>query len=667
MNTAGSSIDKKTILITAVFYIGLLLAELGSKVLAVLEQFSGANVNSSLSIRLGAALRFLAPDVVLYILSLFLVYILFAVLNAHYTILAIRWVRQRRPQTVGNARAVVGLVVNGAFFVAVYGLNAALYPASDLALIHGLAKAFGNTVILRISLMALFAVYLFGFFALNFRYARKGVRAACVLIWAGLLIAPLDPVFLIRKALPHADGTKNVGPNVIVIGIDSLNPKHTGYSGYPLPITPHLDSFLRENIVFENCYTPLARTFPAWYSILTGQYPKTNGVRLNLMKRRHIRSAQQCLGHILKRVGYSTTHLTDEVRFSNITSQEGFGTLRHPLMGIKDFVFGSFHDFSLTNLFFNNPLGFQIFPFLDANRAVAHLYDGRFFINDLLSQLDRLRGSARFFLAAHLCTAHWPYIHASPRRFQDRPGADPRMALYDSAVSKVDDQLGRILSALKARGLYENSIIIVLSDHGESAEGHGADVRDTEQNRTLLAWKPVGPPVHRDVGVLTRTIDIAPTILDLLGYDPRRFPYDGRSLRAWIEGVDPVEVAAPESVIMETEFSLDTPGGVGLAIQSMIDQGVRFYEFDQHGLITVRDDFFDVLIRRRNRAILTAEWKLVHEVIVRGGIESTRASLFDVRNDPECRTDVSAEHPETFERLMKCLRDFYGLELNPRK
>jgi arylsulfatase A-like enzyme len=443
-----------------------------------------------------------------------------------------------------------------------------------------------------------------------------------------------------------------------------LNPRHTGYAGYPLPITPNLDAFLKENVVFTDCYTPIARTFPAWYSILTGQYPRTSGVRLNLIKRKNIRSVGQGLGHILAARGYSTSHFTDEVRFSNITKDEGFRHLRHPPMGVKDFLFGSFHDFSLTNVFFNNPLGYRVFPFLDVNRAVAHLYDGRYFLNDVVSTIAKLRREPRFFLAVHLCIAHWPYVHASPRDLGRRPGADPFMPLYDSAVSKVDAQFRRIVEALKANGLYDDSLLVVFSDHGESAEGHGSDLRDLAQNRVLLAWKPPGPPAHREVPVLSRTIDIAPTVLDFLGEDPRRFPFDGLSLKPWITGTGDPAAGGPGSVIMETEFSLDTPGGIGLSLQSLIEQGSKFYEFDRAGMITVRDDFHDILVRRRNRAILTPDWMLAYDVLVRNGRESARISLFDIRRDPECRKDLSAERPDIVGDLLGRLREHYGDELD---
>ncbi len=667
MITKDKISHRRLLLFTVSLYLVLWLAELASKTYAVLQDFSGDNVTSSFTENISLGARVIGPAIILYILKLMLIYALFASLNAYYTILATNWIVRRYPSKTQLAPAIAFLAVNGTFLGAVYGLNAALYPASELASVAGSLTFGAGVEVLRIVATSFLVLYLGGFFVLNSYYARKPAMAASLIIWAGLLLAPLDPAFVLRKTFSRETPTTNKGPNVIIIGLDSLNPMHTGYFGYPLHITPHLDSFLDESIVFRNCYTPIARTFPAWYSILTGQYPKTSGVRLNLTKRKYIKSANQTLGNILKKKGYTTAHFTDEVRFSNISSQDGFDALRHPVMGIKDFVFGSFHDFSLTNVFFNNPLGFCLFPFLDGNRAVAHLYDGRYFINDLISSIDRLSRRERLFLVAHLCIAHWPYIHASPREFPHQPGADPVMQLYDSAVSRVDEELGRILSALKAKGLFENSTILVLSDHGESAEGHGSDLRDPGQNRTLLAWKPAGSLHHREVDGLVRTIDIAPTILDVLGDGlPNGYASDGMSLRPWLDAVERVDTLSPDSVIMETEFSLDTPGGIGLALQSLIEQGVRFYEFDREGYITVRDEFHDVLIRRRNRAILTPDWKLVRDVIIRGNAEDVRTALYDVRTDPLCKKDVSSGMPEVFKDLWDRLSRYYGSEVAPR-
>jgi len=648
-------------------YLVLWLAESGAKFLAIRELYSADVVQSSLAAKIGQALRLFGGDAVRYLLTLLLIYALFGWLNGRYVALASEALIRRRPGLGRNGPALVFLAVHGTFLAIVYTVNAAFYPYSDLAILRGFLTGAASAAVVRAASITLLGLFLLGFVLLNLRVRRKTAPVVALAVWAVILLPGLDPVYHVRRLVAHGKATANTGPNVILVGLDSLNPQHTGYFGYPLPLTPHLDAFLKEAIVFRNSYTPIARTFPSWYSILTGQYPRTNGVRFNLIKREYIKSVHQTLGALLKAKGYATVHFTDEVRFSNLMPEDGFDRLRHPPMGVEDFVFGSLHDFSLTNVFFNNPLGYRLFPFADVNRAVAQTYDGRYFVNDLVSAIEGLKGQDRFFLAVHLCQAHWPFIHAVPRRFAPRPGVDPGMALYDSAVSKVDDQFRRIITALKQSGLYDRSIVVVLSDHGESAEGHGSDLRDLAQNHILLAWKPAGSPIHREVDILSRTIDIAPTILDLLGDDPRRYPYDGMSLKPWLGATEAANApASPDSVIMETEFSLDTRGGIGLAIQSMIEQGSKFYEFGRDGLITVRDDFHDLLVHRRDRAILTPVWLLTYDILVRNGRESAKTSLFDLGRDPGCKSDVLAAHPDVGQTLMDRLRGHYGDELTPR-
>lgn len=641
-------------------FLALWLAEAVTKALAVLQEFTGDDLKSTVTSRLGEGLRALAPGLVAYILTLLAIYVLFGALNGHYAGMLSVLISRRASRPRRSASGLSFLAVNTVFLLGLYGLNAALYPASTLAFIRQSLSWIGGAGALKAASLALLGLYLVGFVVLNIRYASRKTALVSLAVWGVLLAAPLNWGYLVYRARP---AVRPATPNVVIIGIDSLNPLHTGYAGYPLPLTPNLDAFLRESVVFGNCYTPIARTFPSWYSILTGQYPVTNGVRFNLQKRKSIKSANRCLGHLLKERGYRTVHYTDEVRFSNITTAEGFDILRHPVMGIKDFVFGSFHDFSLANVFFNNPLGCLMFPFLKFNRAVFHLYDGRYFIDDLVMAIGRLNARGPFFLAAHLCIGHWPYYHASPREFDFQSGADPLMALYDSALSIADRQLGRVLEALKASGVYDDAIVVVLSDHGESKRGHGSDLRDSEQNRTLLAWKPAGTTVHREVDRLVRTIDIAPTVLDLLGFGVEGGSFDGVSLGPWLRGPVGQEPPDDRSVIMETEFSMDTPGGVGLAIQSMVKQGIVFYEFDRKGLITLRDMYFDVLVRRRNRALLTPEWKLVRDVVIRGDDESVRTALFDLQADPACKKDVSAERPEIFLDLWERMALYYGEEI----
>ena len=654
---------RRIVVYSILLYAGLLLAEIGFNIFSFVTTYSTGKVHSTFFAKLKESAGFLKFQVAAYLVLLIAIYIVFGLLNATYVIFARdAFLKKFRPKTPHLA-ALLFLGINVYFIITVYLTNAVRYPYSKLS---GLLMPKDNSIPLQITICILLAIYLLGFVWVSLQAKAKKVKWAAWAFWAVVLVSPLQPVYHFKSLLsPLFTKSSNTGPNVILIGLDSVTPSHTGYFGYPMPTTPNLDRFFSEAVVFNSFYTPIARTFPALYSILTGQYPVTNGVRLNLMKRHHINPESLTLSRILKtQAGYFTAYFTDEVRFSNILGEDGFDYLRHPVMGIKDFVFGSVHDFSLTNVFFNGPLGYLVFGFLKFNRAVAPLYKNTYFANDILAFLETLKAKQKFFLMVHLCAAHWPYASAAPYPFLFRGSPDVQVNMYDGAIRMADDQLGRLVENLKRKNLYKNSLIIVLSDHGESNEGHGTTLKASDQNHAILAIKPVGSAGHKDVQALVRTIDIAPTILDLLPGNWTHARFDGLSLKPLITGAGDVPELTDSRIVMETEFSLDAPGGIGLALQEMIDEGINFYEFDKKGIITVREEFFDQLIKNRQRAIQTKRWRLIWEPPLKTARKKANIFLFDLEADPRCRRDVSALFPDVFQDLLSELRRFYGAELD---
>jgi len=140
--------------------------------------------------------------------------------------------------------------------------------------------------------------------------------------------------------------------------------------------------------------------------------------------------------------------------------------------------------------------------------------------------------------------------------------------------------------------------------------------------------------------------------------------FDGYSLKPLMTGTPSVPEFADSRIIMETEFSLDAPGGVGVALQEMINQGIHFYEFDKKGIITVKEEFFDQLIKNRQRAIQTKRWRLIWEPVLKTSRNKTNIFLFDLEADPRCRKDVSSVYPEVFRELLTELKKFYRDELD---
>ena len=654
--------NKKILVYTISLYILLLISEFTFNILTFISNYSTGKVGSSFFSEVTDIISLLKFDVVLYILILICVYLIFSLINHVYVLLAYQELSRRKPILPLSTKAYLFISINFFFILSLYFFNSVFYPYSNITRFGSLFVGHNNYQILKILALFFIFIYFIGFFYFSYKHAQKKVK---ILTWSfiGLIaLSFLNPYYHLKNLYNSFPRKNNVGPNIIIIGLDSLNPKHTGHFGYEFNTTPNLDRLLKESVVFSNSYTPLARTFPSWFSILTGQYPVTNGARYNLIKRKYINQKSITLPNILKDKDYFTAYFTDETRFSNILKEDGFQYLRHPIKGVKDFVFGNFHDFSLTNVFFNSPLGYKIFTFTDINRAVYHLYKNKYFTDDVISFMNSVKRKQKFFMAVHFCAPHWPYISSAPYPYLYEKKSNPLFDQYDGAIRMVDDQLGRLIRTIKRKGLYDNSIIIILSDHGETFEGHGTNLRISDQNRILTSFKLPGKNSHFQVDQLVGTIDIFPTILDLLGLNRDDYHYEGSSLKSLLNGNEDDE-GIDNYMFLETGFSIDVPGGIGTSLQEMVDEGIHFYEWDEKGIITVKEESHKELIKRKQRAIQTKKWKLILTPLVRRNDRRVDVSLYDLMNDPECKQDVSEEFPDVYEKLLKKLIHHYKEEI----
>ncbi len=340
----------------------------------------------------------------------------------------------------------------------VFGLNAQFFPDSFFAV--GLPSLLATKAVLLLTLLILGLATALAYYQLirRRRYRRLGLIFFSLV---GLtLLASLVNDFSAQTRY-HVTGTP-AKPNIILIGLDSLRPDYTGYFGSALNHTPHIDQFLRKAVTFKEVYTPLARTFPAWVSILTGKHPKNSHARINLGYAAPV-VTNDTLARQLKAANYATIYATDEKRFSNITEDYGFDQLIGPSMGLNDFILGGLSDFPLTNLLVNLPIGRFLFPYNYANRAAAITYEPDRFLQLVKAGLQR-REDKPLFLALHFCVTHWPFTWANDRQ----PVHLMMNERYRSSVAKVDQQLGDLLQILKENGLLGNSIVVLLSDHGTS-------------------------------------------------------------------------------------------------------------------------------------------------------------------------------------------------------
>lgn len=395
-----------------------------------------------------------------------------------------------------------------------------------------------------------------------FRYLPKFFDKIVLCILAGLVVFQVaNNKFITNNKLL----TKPISPNIIIIGVDSLSPERITTA-----TTPHLQQWMQQSVYFKETISPLARTYAAWASILTGLEPLHHQARYNLMPSKHVKS-QNSLAWALQKKGYQTVFATDDRRFNSISNDFGFEEILGPKLGVNDFLLGTFNDFPLSNLLINSAAGRWLFPYNYANRASFFSYYPRTF-DKLLQTFITTRAPQRpLFLAVHFALPHWPYAFAqsAPAQVKNEYSVTEREQLYFESLQQVDKQIGHLLRVVQETKLLENSLLIVLSDHGEVlyetgsrplklanyqggqqnllsdyfrrktatplevSTGHGSDLLSPSQFFCLLGIK-----IYQQGKLLTKPktiknrvslIDVAPTVAAFLNLSLKQ-SFDGISL-----------------------------------------------------------------------------------------------------------------------------------------
>ena len=497
-------------------------------------------------------------------------------------------------------------------------------------------------IILSVSVMLLLALTLLSY--LHFFLHKKFRMSGSIILFSIIFMLSIS---MFDKKSENIVATHKQS-NIIIIGLDSLRPDYTGFYGNQTVHTPNIDKFLSSAISFSETYTPLARTFPAWISVLTGKYPKNNFARNNLIESASI-IHQDTLAKKLQQSGYETIYATDEKRFSNITKDYGFHRILGPNMGVNDFLLGSLSDFPLTNLLVNLPAGKYLFPFNYGNRAATVTYQPDKFLQLVKQGLTNIPDKP-IFLSVHLCLSHWPHKWAD----QGHPGTGYLSTQYIRSVNGVDKQFAELMQLLEKKGLLQNAWVIVLSDHGtamglphdriiseekylgdtkklkliskiklsalpnqkekpafsiNTAYGQGTNVLSLVQNHVLLAFQYYGnqlPP--RKVNTFASLIDIAPTILSLLSLSPLE-KADGISLREYFSA----DKKSSRIFFMETGDSLSEIETDHIYIEKVIKHQIGIYGVNpETGLLTMHPFASSSIQKNKQLAIWQDEWILAH-------------------------------------------------------
>jgi len=517
--------------------------------------------------------------------------------------------------------------------------------------------------------------------------ARPAWAAACL-----LALLALGTWGLARRESAPRGKPLNQGPNVIFIGVDSARPDHVSALGYNRDTTPHIDEFLKDAVRFDKAFVPLCRTYPSWATFLTACNPPVNGIRFDLPPRECFLPRVPTLAQHLKALGYSTSFFLNNTNYAWIEPELGFDYILQPEHNAVDFYLSHAQPKAILYYFFlNNPLGYFYERGLKYNAAYTPIYRPEYFDDAIVAYWRKMRRTKRFFAAIHFCNLHAPFsvnypystLFATVRkpvfnrftyqilveeiarrkigkmRFTKEEAErifTQEVNLYDALLRSCDDSVGRVLEGLKRAGLYDNSLIVLLSDHGEHLfsnglryryrnSNHGNNMWGDDDQHILLAIKfPHRKYAGKVVKRLVRSIDVAPTVLDALGLPPLE-KAEGVSLIPYIEGRkrDMHLVAYAETGLTLDNFFI--PRHLGYAFKNYFDlhyiDDMRIYK---------KLEFMPNLIMAKDRMVRDERWKLICYPIVRDRL-TFYTELFDTAADPKNINDVSSSHPAEVKRL----------------
>jgi arylsulfatase A-like enzyme len=370
--------------------------------------------------------------------------------------------------------------------------------------------------------------------------------------------------------------------NVLLISIDTLRPDHLQCYGYDRATSPAVDVLARDGVLFATAIAQAPSTLPSHASILTGLVPSHHGAFHHARARLpdHITT----LAEILKEAGFTTA---------------------------------AFHGGGQMAETFGLSQGFDRYQLVDRERFSRVVDHGIQWLEE--TALDR------FFLFLHTYETHVPYqareyLKHFENEYQGRLPDLMRVAVfdevnfggrelspadfdhvlnaYDAAIRVMDSSVERIIDYLKARGAYDKTLIVFTSDHGEEFGEHGKvayhchTVYDELIKVPLIVKLPHSAQAKTRIQSQVRSIDIVPTVLDVLGLEaPRQF--DGISLVPLITGkgspgVQDESLGLPLFAVSERD---DAAGS--LHVMSIRTNDKKLYVIKKHDDI-VRRMLFDL-------------------------------------------------------------------------
>ncbi len=399
---------------------------------------------------------------------------------------------------------------------------------------------------------------------------------------------------------------------VVLITLDTTRLDRLGCYGYPEGTSPRIDELAADSVLFERHYAQAPLTLPSHASILTGLDPVHHGIHENGPTRLDGRA--HTLPEILGQHGYRTSAIISA------------GVL-HPLFGLDQ--------------------GFELYSWESGASNVNVRSDAADATRRAIDWLRAHRDEPRVFQWVHYFDPHGPYEDEQPEGFG---------SVYDARVAFADEHVGALLDHLKEEGLYDDALIVLTADHGQSLGEHGYDghiisLYQQTLHAPLLIKLPRNELAGARVESVTRSVDLLPTILAFAGIDAP--PTDGLDLRGRMEGGDPGD---PLEAYGETVLGV---GEHRFVKRSLVYDG---WKLISKPALDPSVDMTALLEERRAELKATmppAHWEPVEPVVAYTiAFERHARELYDLTADPQETTNLYFERPDVAREMEARLATF---------
>jgi arylsulfatase A-like enzyme len=414
--------------------------------------------------------------------------------------------------------------------------------------------------------------------------------------------------------------------NVILIILDSLRKDHVGAYGNDQMRTPTLDALAEESLLFTRAYPDAMPTIPARRAIHTGM--RTLPFKAQWAP---IPQEQPTLAEILKKEGYHTALVTDTHPQFFMNFQRGFDVYRK-IRGQERDPYrdaSSISEEEIRKRYLILGEGHKARQYLANVQGQRKTEEDWFAPKVFLQAMEMLEGARwrePFFLVVDCYDPHEPWDppekytrlydpdgYEGKEPLNDNYGKDDYLtdrqllrmrALYSAEVTMADHWLGNFVQRAHELGVMENTLLILLSDHGHALGEHGYTGKPAYAlwpeltDIVFLLRHPEGKAARQASDYYASTHDVAPTILSLLGIEPPE-PMEGQDLSVLLDGKEP-------------------------RTRHHFTSGYSRYV-----------------------------WSRDEEYVMFSRNDGTEARLYDVRTDPQQTRDLADEEPETVEKMFE--------------